>query len=54
MTDDPVVVEDPPTVDSSRRAGTLEKGPSMNVSVAPMKFGRVFRDEERWRSDFVG
>ena len=46
MTDDPEVV-DPPVVDSSSRAGTLEKGPSMKVSVAPMKFGRVFRDAVR-------
>ena len=47
VTDEPVVV-DPPVVDSSSRAGTFENGPSMKVSVAPMKFGRVFRDAVRW------
>ena len=46
VTDEPVVV-DPPVVDSSNRAGTFENGPSMKVSVAPIKFGLVFRDEVR-------
>ena len=60
VADVPVVVEPPvveppvehPSVDSSNRAGTFENGPSINVSVAPIKFGLVFRQEDRCRTDF--